>query len=137
MWGHYIAALSILHTSQQHSLAASISVSLPKRPLWFHNKRDYLSRPRQPTLPPSQWRGRPQSRARNIRREFSEQRHSIIVSPADNFTRAVDSQAYQGGGNNNQPPGPRCLVGRALHHQRLHTAFKTSHDTSMCQFPTP
>jgi hypothetical protein len=81
VWGHHIAALfflrSILHTSQQHSLAASISVSLPKRPLgattsettsaghqlrYLANgeadQRDYLSR--LPTLLPSQWRGRPE-----------------------------------------------------------------------------
>jgi hypothetical protein len=55
------------------------------------DQRDYLSRPRLPTPPPSQWRGGPDSRAQYIRREFFEKRHSIIVSPAEQFSSSIVS----------------------------------------------
>jgi hypothetical protein len=68
-----------------------------------HNKRDYHRASCLPTPLPSQWRGRPESQAWNIRREFSEKGHSVI----DTSRRADDSQTYQeeGGGNYVRLPG--------------------------------
>jgi hypothetical protein len=100
MWGHHIAALSILHTSQQLTLAAS----QPKRPLCTFLPpcnpspitaaltRCY-SKPRLPTPLPSQWRGRA-SRARDKRRELPEQdsftprtsSHSVVVNQEEQST---------------------------------------------------
>jgi hypothetical protein len=47
MWGHHIAAISLLHLCLATKTAPGC-----------HNKRDHLSRP--PTPLPSQWRGRPE-----------------------------------------------------------------------------
>jgi hypothetical protein len=111
LWGHHIAALlppSVLRfTSQQRSLAISISVSLPKWP--FGAPASETTSAGHAYQPCHLTNGEANQRAelRIKGSHISEPVHSSFNAhpTSDTSRRAVNSQTYQEGGNYVRPPG--------------------------------
>jgi hypothetical protein len=131
VWGHHIAALlppSVLHfTSQQRSLAASISVSLPKRP---------FGAPASETTPAGHayqlhhlTNGKANQRAElRIKGGHISERASFNAHHSSSWHIKKSSQLPDLSRRRKLLPAarPRCLEDRALHHPTAHANFRHS-----------